>query len=146
MVVRFMLWKKHVSIEGFGNFRPKLTREQFDLFKELYSLLVWGSALKIADLAPISHHIVFSAYTLNVDVQNKVDNALEQSLVFTILTPIKGWYISALSTTQLFAHIQRIGLILGFISYRMARGHQCRLCVGHSHGHRGRTGTRWRWR
>ena len=109
MVIRFMLWKKHESIKGFGNFRPKLTPEQLHLFKELYSLLVRGSALQIAVLAPIAHRIVFSAYTLNMNVRNKVDSALEQSLVFTILTPVKGWFISALSTTQLFAHIQRIG-------------------------------------
>jgi hypothetical protein len=109
MVIRFMLWRKHNSIEGFGNFRPKLSQEQFDLFKELYTLLVRGSALEISVLAPTAHRIVFSAYTLNMNVRNKVDSALEQSLVFTTLTPVKGWYISALSTTQLFAHIQRIG-------------------------------------
>jgi hypothetical protein len=109
MVIRFMLWRKNNSIEGFGNFRPKLSQEQFDLFKELYTLLVQGSALEIAVLAPTAHRIVFSAYTLNMNVRNKVDSALEQSLVFTTLTPVKGWYISALSTTQLFAHIQRIG-------------------------------------
>jgi hypothetical protein len=109
VVIRFMLWRKHESIEGFGNFRPKLTREQFSLFRDLYSFLVRGSALEIAVLAPIAHRIVFSAYTQNMNVRNKVDSALEQSLVFTTLTPVKGWYISALSTTQIFAHIQRIG-------------------------------------
>jgi hypothetical protein len=109
MVIRFMLWKKHESIEGFGNFRPKLTREQFDLFRDLYSLLVRGSALEMDILAPLAHRIVFSAYTLNMNARNKVDSALEQSLVFTTLTTVKGWYISALSTTQLFAHIQRTG-------------------------------------
>jgi hypothetical protein len=109
MVIRFMLWKKHESIEGFGNFRPKLTREQFDLFKDLYSLLVRGPALDVGILAPIAHRIIFSAYTLNMNARNKVDSALEQSLIFTILTPVKGWYISTLSTTQIFAHIQRIG-------------------------------------
>jgi hypothetical protein len=109
MVIRYILWRKHESILGFGNFRPKLTREQFDLFRELYSLLVRGLKLEIAILAPIAHRIVFSAYTLNMNVRNKVDSALEQSLVFTTLTPVKGLYISALSTTQIFAHIQRIG-------------------------------------
>jgi hypothetical protein len=109
MVIRFMLWKKHESTEGFGNFRPKLTREQFDLFKDLYSLLVQGSALQMAIVAPVAHRLIFSAYTLNMNARNKVDSALEQSLVFTTLTPVKGWYISALSTTQIFAHIQRTG-------------------------------------
>ena len=109
MVIRFMLWKKHESTEGFGNFRPKLTREQFDLFKDLYSLLVRGPALEVGILAPIAHRIIFSAYTLNMNPRNKVDSALEQSLIFTTLTPVKGWYISVLSTTQIFAHIQRIG-------------------------------------
>jgi hypothetical protein len=109
VVIRFMLWRKHESIEGFGNFRPKLTREQFSLFRDLYSFLVRGSALEIAVLAPIAHRIVFSAYTQNMNVRNKVDSALEQSLVFTTLTPVQGRYISALSTTQMFAHIQRIG-------------------------------------
>jgi hypothetical protein len=104
-----MLWKKHEQVEGLGNFRPKLSREQFDLFRDLYSLLVRGPALEIATLAPIAHRIVFSAYTLNMNVRNKVDSALEQSIIFTTLTPVKGWYISALSTTQIFAHIQRIG-------------------------------------
>jgi hypothetical protein len=104
-----MLWKKHEQIEGFGNFRPKLTRDQLDLFRDLYSLLVRGPTLEISTLAPIAHRIVFSAYTLNMNVRNKVDSALEQSIIFTTLTPVKGWYISVLSTTQIFAHIQRIG-------------------------------------
>jgi hypothetical protein len=109
MVIRFMLWKKYDSMEGFGHFRPKLTPEQLDLFKDLYSLLVRGPALEVGILAPTAHRIIFSAYTLNMNARNKVDSALEQSLIFTTLTPVKGWYISVLSTTQLFAHIQRIG-------------------------------------
>jgi hypothetical protein len=109
LVIRYMLWKKCEQAEGFGNFRPKLSREQFDLFRDLYSLLVQGPALEIATLAPIAHRIVFSAYTLTMNVRNKVDSALEQSIIFTTLTPVKGWYISVLSTTQIFAHIQRIG-------------------------------------
>src|ERR1700683_2651183 len=109
MVIRFMLWKKHNTIETFGHFRPKMTEGQLNLFRDLYSLLARGSALEMALLAPVAHRIIFSAYTLNMNVRNKVDSALEQSLILTILTPVKGWYLSALSTTQLFAHIQRIG-------------------------------------
>lgn len=109
LVIRYMLWKKFEQAEGFGSFRPKLSQKQLNLFSDLYSLLVHGPDLEISTLAPIAHRIVFSAYTLNMDVRNKVDSALEQSIIFTTLTPVKGWYISVLSTTQIFAHIQRIG-------------------------------------
>jgi len=109
VVIRFMLWKKHDSIGNLGNFRPKLTRGQLDLFKDLYSLLSQGSTIEMALLAPITHRIIFSAYTLKMDVRKKVDSVLEQSLILTVLTPVKGWYLSTLLTTQIFAHIQRIG-------------------------------------
>jgi hypothetical protein len=109
MVTRFMLWKKHDAIENFGNFRPKLTRGQLELFKDLYSLLNQGSAVEMAILAPVAHRIIFSAYTLKMNGRKKVDSAIEQFLILAVLTPVKGWYISPRATTQLFAHIQRVG-------------------------------------
>lgn len=107
MVVRYMLWRKHGKGWLLGKFKPKVTKIQQSLFKELYELLLAGEDVALESLAPVSHRILLSSFTLSLDVRNQVDSAVEQFMIFAIMTPTISVYLSALSHTQLFARMQR---------------------------------------
>jgi hypothetical protein len=93
MVIRYLLLLKHRKTARLGKFKPKLTKVQYDLFVVL--------------IAPIAHRILFSVFTMSMDARTKVDSAMEQSLILTMMTPDQDQWLSAQCLTQLFAQTQR---------------------------------------
>jgi hypothetical protein len=107
MVIRYILWRKHGKGYLLGGFKPKVTKVQQSLFKELYELVLAGEDVELERLAAVTHRILLSSFTLSLDVRNQVDSAVEQFMIFAIMTPTIRVYLSALSHTQLFARMQR---------------------------------------
>ncbi|KIM73120.1 hypothetical protein PILCRDRAFT_733216 [Piloderma croceum F 1598] len=107
MVIRYMLWRKHGKGDMFGNFKPKVTKPQQSLFRDLYNLLLKGADVELTSLAPLAHRILLSSFTLSLNARNQVDSAFEQFMIFAIMTPSLHTFLSALCHTQLFARTQR---------------------------------------
>jgi hypothetical protein len=107
LVVRFMLWKREGKTHKLGTFCPKVTAEQVKLYKTLYEQLLPGEGVDMADIATTAHRILYSTFTMHFSSRNKVDSAYEQSLIFSIMSPKPGHYLSANVLQQLFARTQR---------------------------------------
>ena len=84
-----------------------MTKPQLGLFKELYHHLLAGEAVELDALGPTAHRVLLSSFTLSLNARNQVDSAVEQSMIFSLMAPTPGRFLSALSHTQLFARSQR---------------------------------------
>ena len=102
-----MLWKRHGKTRKLGTFCPKVSAEQVELYKALYDLLLPGEEVNVADIAPTGHRLLYSTFTMHFSSRNQVDSAFEQSLIFSILSPKQGHYLSANVLQQLFSRTQR---------------------------------------
>lgn len=112
MVIRCMLWTKCGISElttALGGFKPKLTQEQLQLFVNLYHLLRKGPLVEQGDIGPVAHQILFSTFTTPMNLRNKVDCALEQSLILSMTTVTPNHWLSASALTGMFARVQRTG-------------------------------------
>lgn len=108
MLTRSHLWRTSGSKSKalLGNFKAKLTPSQRELFKQFYALLLEGKGGH-ASIMVVAHKLLHSAFTLSLDSRTQVDSAFEQSMIFTLMTPIRDQYISPAAHTALFAHTQR---------------------------------------
>src|SRR6267154_725024 len=61
------------------------------------------------EFGPIAHEILYSSFTMATSVKDQVATAMEQSVIFSILTPEKGKYLSPKVLSFIFAHTQRTG-------------------------------------
>ena len=107
-----MLWTKCAISElttALGAFKPILTGEQLQLFVDLYNLLKQGASVELGDIGPVAHQILFSTFTTPMNSRNKVDCALEQSLILSMMTVTPNHWLSASALTGMFARVQRTG-------------------------------------
>lgn len=107
MVTRFILWKrtgKHVLL---GCFLPKLTLDQLELFLKLYEYLKKGPDADMNAFAPTVHRILYATFTVSTDARIQVATAVEQSLIFSILTSHPGVWLSPQVLCHLYCHYQR---------------------------------------
>lgn len=107
LVIRFMLWKQEGKMWKLGGFCPKVSAEQIGLYKALYQLLLQGEDVTMDNIAPVSHQILYSTFTMHFSLHNKVDSAFEQSLIFSILLLKPGHYLPANVLQQSLACIQQ---------------------------------------
>ena len=102
-----MLWLKFRKTGGIGSFKPKLTQAVLEEFKVLYGLLSQGEEVDTGLLAATAHRILFHTFTTPMNVRQPVDSALEQSLIFSMLTPHAEQWLSAACLTHLCTQLQR---------------------------------------
>jgi hypothetical protein len=102
-----MLQLKFRKHSGLGSFKPKVTQVVFEEFKVLYGLLSQGEKVDTGSLATTAHRILFHTFTTRLSVSQQVDSALEQALIFSMLTPHAEQWLSAVCLTQLCSHMQR---------------------------------------
>ena len=102
-----MLWLKFRKTGGIGSFKPKLTHKVINEFKVLYTLLSQGEAVDISSLVATAHRILFHSFTTPMDARQPVDSAIEQSLIFSMLTPHNEQWLSAACLTCLCSQAQR---------------------------------------
>ena len=106
MLTRVHLWRRSGLKDTLGNFKPKLSPIQLDLFRQFYRLLLEGKGGD-PSIIIVAHKLLHSAFKLSLDSRSKVDSAFEQSLIFTIMTPVRDQFISPTAHTQLCAQTQR---------------------------------------
>jgi hypothetical protein len=109
LVIRYMLWFRCGKTGNLGTFRPKCSKAQQELFKELYDVLLAGEGEGGWDLAPILcliHRIMVLVLTTSTSVKEKIATVLEQGLLLSSLTQ-NGNYRSANQLTQSCSQIQR---------------------------------------
>ena len=102
-----MLWLKFRKTGGIGSFKPKLTQTVLEEFKVLYGLLSQGEEVDTGSLATTAHRILFLTFTTSMDIRQPVDSALEQSIIFSMLTPHRDQWLSAACLTCICAQVQR---------------------------------------
>ena len=108
LVIRYMLWLKFRKTGGIGSFKPKLTQAMLEEFKVIYGLLSQGAEVDTGSLVATAHRILFHTFTTSMNARQPVDSALEQSLIFSMLTPHAEQWLSAACLTRLCSQVQRI--------------------------------------
>jgi hypothetical protein len=109
MVIRGLLWYKYKKSKALGTFKPKLSQKLNELFKRLYLLIAIGQEADMIKFGPIAHEILYLSFTMATSIKDQIATATEQSVIFSILTPEKGRYLSPKVLSHIFAHIQRTG-------------------------------------
>jgi hypothetical protein len=109
MVIRGFLWHKYQKTTPLGKFKPKLSLKLNELFKRLYPLIAVGKEADMIKFGPITHEILYYSFTMATSIKDQVATATEQSVIFSILTPEKGKYLSPKVLSYIFAHMQRTG-------------------------------------
>jgi hypothetical protein len=91
VVACYMLWRRHNKHQRLVHFCPKLVKPQQELFKELYGILSdKDEAFQSETVAPIFHCILYSFFTQPLDSQNCIHSCLEQVLILSTLSSIRG--------------------------------------------------------
>jgi hypothetical protein len=109
LVVRALLWHRHKKTKPLGAFKPKLSEKLNGLFKRLYPLIAVGHDANANTFGPVVHEILYYTFTMPTSIKDQVATAMEQAVIFSILTPEMGRYLSPKVLCSLFCHAQRTG-------------------------------------
>jgi hypothetical protein len=109
LVVRAFLWNRHKKTKPLGAFKPKLSEKLNRLFRQLYPLIAVGHDADAYAFGPVVHEILYYSFTMPTSIKDQVATAMEQSVIFSILTPEIGRYLSPKVLCALFCHAQRTG-------------------------------------
>jgi|ERR1700722_13902245 len=107
MVIRFFLWCKFGEAEKLGQFRPKLTETQSRLFKQLYRCLEKGAETDVNEIAPLTHLILIHTFSVSTDAKIQVATAVDQVLIFRMLTEMEKEWRRPGVLSNLCCHFQR---------------------------------------
>jgi hypothetical protein len=109
LVLRAFLWNRHKKTKPLGAFKPKLSEKLFGLFRQLYPLIAVGHDADVNAFGPVVHEILYYSFTMPTSIKDQVATAMEQTFIFSILTPEIGRYLSPKVLCTLFCHAQRTG-------------------------------------
>jgi hypothetical protein len=109
LVIHAFLWHKYKKTKLLGTFKPKLSLKLNGLFRQLYPLITMGKDADIRSFGPVVHKILYYSFTMLTSIKDHVATAMEQTLIFCILTPEIGKYLSPKLLFFLFSHTQRTG-------------------------------------